>query len=80
MIELKTYVAEDVVTAVEQSRELIIWICEVFEAIFPQPHVFEAAERFVITLDPVGRGERHQQENSTNVGHESSRNKGICWK
>jgi hypothetical protein len=49
--------AEYVVTSIEKSWELIIRICEVFEAIFPQPHVFEAAERFFIALNPVRRTE-----------------------
>lgn len=78
MVELKTYMTEDVVAAVEESRELIIRICEVFEAIFPQPHVLEAAERFIVTLDPIRRAERHQQEDTADVGHESSHNKRIC--
>lgn len=60
--------AEDVVTAVEQSRELIIWVREVFEAILPQPHVLEAAEGLIVALDPIRRAERHQQEYPTNVG------------
>jgi hypothetical protein len=53
---------EDVVTSIEQSRELVVRICEIFEAIFPEPHVFEAAERFRIAFDPVRRTEGHEQE------------------
>lgn len=44
---------EDVVTAVEESRELIVRISEVFEAILPQAHVLEAAERFFVAFDPI---------------------------
>lgn len=64
---MATYVTEDVVTAIEQPRELIIWIREVFEAILPQPHVLEAAEGFIVAFDPIRRAERHQQEHPTNV-------------
>ena len=44
---------EDIMASVEQSRELIVRVHEIFEAIFPQSHVFEIAERFLITFDPV---------------------------
>lgn len=46
--------AEYVVTSIEQSRELIVRICKVFEAIFPQSHVLEAAEGFFVAFNPVG--------------------------
>lgn len=59
---------EDVVTSVEESRELIIWICKVFEAIFPQSHVLEATERFFVAFNPIGRAERHQKENAADIG------------
>jgi hypothetical protein len=35
---------EDVVAAVKESRELVVWICKIFEAVLPQAHVLEAAE------------------------------------
>lgn len=49
--------AENVVATVKQSRELIIWISEIFEAIFPQAHVFEAAEGLIVAFNPVRRAE-----------------------
>jgi hypothetical protein len=42
--ECDSYVAKYVVAAVKESRKLIVWICKVFEAIFPQSHVLETAE------------------------------------
>lgn len=48
-----SYMTEDIMASVEQSRELIVRVHEIFEAIFPQSHVFEIAERFLITFDPV---------------------------
>lgn len=62
-----THMTEDVVAAVEQPRKLIIRIRKVFEAILPQSHVLEAAERFFVALDPVRRRERHQQEHPADV-------------
>lgn len=35
---------EDVMATVKESGELIVRIAEVFEAIFPQPHIFEVAK------------------------------------
>jgi hypothetical protein len=69
--------AEDVVASVEESRELIVWIGEVLEAILPQAHVLEAAERFFVAFDPVRRAERHQQEQTADVGEQSAHNKRI---
>lgn len=68
---------EDVVAAVEQPRELVVRICEVFEAIFPKSHVFEAAERLVVALDPVGRRKRHQKEESTDIGYQRANHQGV---
>jgi hypothetical protein len=69
--------AEDVVASVEESRKLIIRISEVLEAILPQAHILEAAERFFIAFNPVRRAERHQQEQSADVGQQSTHNKRI---
>jgi hypothetical protein len=44
---------ENVVTSIKQTRKLIIGICEIFETVFPQAHIFETAERLLITLNPV---------------------------
>lgn len=68
---------EDIVTSIEQPRELVIRVGKVFEAILPQSHVLKAAERFFIALDPVRRAERHQQEQPSNVGYQSANNKRI---
>lgn len=38
------YMAKNIVTSIEESRKLIIRVDEIFEAIFPQSHVFEAAK------------------------------------
>lgn len=75
-----THMTEDVVASVEQSRELVVRIGEVFEAILPQSHVLEAAERFVVALDPVRRRERHQEEDSANVRDEGADNQRIWGK
>lgn len=62
-----THMTEDVVTSVEQSRKLIIWVCEIFKAILPQAHVLEAAERLVVAFDPIRRRKGHQQKDSADV-------------
>jgi len=48
-----SYMAEYIMASIEQSRELIVRIHEILKAIFPQAHIFEIAERFLITFDPV---------------------------
>ena len=48
-----TYMTEDIMASIEQSRELIVRVHEIFEAIFPQSHIFEIAERFLVTFDPI---------------------------
>mgnify|MGYP003429139565 CR=1 FL=1 len=50
---------KNIVTSIEEARKLIVWVDEIFETIFPQSHVFEAAERFVIALNPIRRAEGH---------------------
>lgn len=60
-------VAEDVVAAVEGGRELVVRIPELFEAVLPQTHVFELAERFLVRGDPVRGAEGHQQEDPSHV-------------
>lgn len=55
-----TYMAENIVTSIEFARELIVRIIEVLETVFPQTHVFEAAEWFIVRFDPVRRAEWHQ--------------------
>lgn len=63
---------EYVVTAVEQTRELIVRICEVFEAVLPQSHVLEAAERFFVALNPIWGAERHQQKDSADIRNQGT--------
>lgn len=69
--------AEDVVAAVKQSRDLVVRIREVLKAVLPQSHVFEAAERFFVAFDPIRRAERHQQEEPTDVRYHGTDYKRI---
>jgi hypothetical protein len=41
---LNTHFAEYVMTTIEQFRKLVERIPEIFEAVFPQAHIFEIAE------------------------------------
>jgi hypothetical protein len=50
---------EYIVAPIEQSWELIVRVGEIFEAILPQPHIFEATERFIVALDPIRRCKCH---------------------
>ena len=54
--------------AVEQFRELIIRVSELLEAIFPESHVFEGREHLRVRFNPIRTGERHQQEQTRDVG------------
>lgn len=44
---------EYIVTSVEQSRELVVRVSEILEAVLPQSHVLEAAERLIVALNPI---------------------------
>lgn len=50
------FLREYMVAAVELLVELIVWIAELLEAIFPEAHVFKVAERFLVRLYPVRAG------------------------
>lgn len=36
-----THITEDIMATVELFRELIVWVVEIFETVFPQSHFFE---------------------------------------
>lgn len=44
---------ENIMASVEKLWELIIWVAEILETVFPESHVFKGAKRFVVGLDPV---------------------------
>lgn len=55
------FVRENVTAAVKFLVKLIRRITKVFEAIFPQAHVFEATESFLVRLNPVRARNRHRK-------------------
>lgn len=44
LIKYNTYMTENIMASVEKFWELIIWVAEIFETIFPEPHVFKGAK------------------------------------
>lgn len=70
--------AEHIMTPVEFAGKLVVRIVEVFEAVLPQAHILEAAERLFVRLDPVRRAERNQQNQAADVRGDSAENKITC--
>lgn len=76
-MSFSSYVTENVMASVELARELIVRIAEVLEAVLPQAHVAEFAERLVVRFDPVRRTEGHHQNNGGNVREDGAEHQSV---
>lgn len=69
---------EYVVAAGEMRGRLVLGIDKILEAVLPETHIFKAAVRLLVRLDPVGGTEGHDHHKEAGISHDGTEHDSVC--
>lgn len=72
-----TYMRKYVVATSKVLRVRVLRIYKVLKTVLPQTHVFEAAIRLLVRLNPIGRAEGHDHHKEAGVSHDRTEDDSV---